>query len=155
MLAACKHTVEVNDRKLRLEKHEDKTEPEYVWLCLAAADDHVSVENQNKKTTEDDEKKREQSWLICSKILEVKMCDMSVTPECKKTRSLAVVQDSILKCQKNTKAKKHIYEVKCAHKPAEFNTWVKRDTLLAMGYSKIITKISAQEAEATGLLQSQ
>merc|ERR1712118_282421 len=50
------------------------------------------------------------------------------------------------------KTKKYIYEVKWQHKPIECNTWVERDTLLAMGYSKIVMKKDEQEAAAAGLL---
>merc|ERR1712019_23949 len=54
--------------------------------------------------------------------------------------------------QKNTKTKKLIYEVKWMHKSVESNTWVERETLLAMGYSKIVMKKDEQEAAAAGLL---
>merc|ERR1711982_108164 len=50
------------------------------------------------------------------------------------------------------KTKKYIYEVKWMHKPLENNTWVERDTLLAMGYSKLVNKKDEQEAAAAGLL---
>merc|ERR1711985_27409 len=46
----------------------------------------------------------------------------------------------------------YIYEVKWMNKPLECNTWVKRDTLLAMGYSKIVMKKDEQEAAAAGLM---
>merc|ERR1711877_112544 len=45
-----------------------------------------------------------------------------------------------------------IYEVKWMHKPVEFNSWVERDTLLAMGYSKLVHKKDEQEAAAAGLM---
>merc|ERR1711865_1334781 len=38
------------------------------------------------------------------------------------------------------------------HKPVENNTWVERDILLEMGYSKIVNKKDEQEAAAAGLL---
>merc|ERR1712022_31356 len=53
---------------------------------------------------------------------------------------------------KNTKTKKYTYEVKWMHKSFESNNWVERDTLLAMGYSKIVMKKDEQEAAAAGLL---
>merc|ERR1712118_567117 len=51
-----------------------------------------------------------------------------------------------------TKTKKYIYEVKWMNKPLECNTWVERDTLLNMGYSKIVMKKDEQEAAAAGLM---
>merc|ERR1712046_77946 len=53
---------------------------------------------------------------------------------------------------KHTKTKKYIYEVKWMHKSIENNTWVEREILLAMGYSKIVMKKDEQEAAAAGLL---
>merc|ERR1711981_1550897 len=39
-----------------------------------------------------------------------------------------------------------------AHKGLECNTWIERDTILAMGYSKLVNKKDEQEAAAAGLL---
>merc|ERR1712100_950273 len=135
-----------------LERHMDKTAVEYILWRFAGADDRESLENQNQETTEDDEKKRLQPWFICPRELEVKKCDMSDTPEGRKERASAVVPDAILNRQKHTKTKKYIYEVKWMHKSVESNSWVERETLLAMGYSKIVTKKDEQEAAAAGLL---
>merc|ERR1712137_1401193 len=60
--------------------------------------------------------------------------------------------EAILNRQKHTKTKKYIYEVKWMHKSVDSNTWVERETLLAMGYSKIVNKKDEQEAAAAGLL---
>merc|ERR1719502_850390 len=104
------------------------------------------------ETNEDDEKKRERPWFICPKTLEVKKCDMTDTPEGKKERNAAVIPDAILNRQKHTKTKKYVYEVKWMHKSVESNSWVERDILLEMGYSKIVNKKDEQEAAAAGLL---
>jgi len=135
-----------------LEKHMDKTAVEYILWRFAGADDRESLENQNQEASEDDEKKRLQLWYICPRELEVKKCDMSDTPEGRKERASAVVPDAILNRQKHTKTKKYIYEVKWMHKSVESNSWVERETLLAMGYSKIVMKKDEQEAAAAGLL---
>merc|ERR1719379_1721917 len=135
-----------------LEKHMDKTAVEYILWRFAGADDRESLENQNTEATEDDEKKRLQPWFFCPKALEVKKCDMSDTPEGKKERALAVIPEAVLNRQKHTKTKKYMYEVKWMHKSIENNAWVERDSLLAMGYSKIVMKKDEQEAAAAGLL---
>merc|ERR1712176_91640 len=135
-----------------LEKHMDRTPVDYILWRFAGADDRESLENQNKETTDDDAKKRETPWFICPKSLEVKKCDMSDSAEGKKERNAAVVPDAILNRQKHTKTKKYIYEVKWMNKPLECNSWVERETLLAMGYSKIVMKKDEQEAAAAGLL---
>merc|ERR1719389_1179924 len=121
-----------------LEKHMDKTPVEYILWRFAGADDRESLENQNNEVNVDDEKKREQPWFICPKSLEVKKCDMSDTADGKKERAQAVIPEAILNRKKHTKTKKYIYEVKWMHKPVESNTWVERDIILAMGYSKIV-----------------
>merc|ERR1712178_618566 len=108
--------------------------------------------NQNQETNEDDEKKRETPWFICPKSLEVKKCDMSDTPEGIKERAAKVVREALLNRQKHTKTKKYIYEVKWMHKSVESNSWVEREILLEMGYSKLVAKKDEQEAAAAGLL---
>merc|ERR1712032_503483 len=95
---------------------------------------------------------RETPWFICPKSLEVKKCDMSDSKEGKAERAAAVVPEAILKRQKHSKTKKYIYEVKWMHKSIEFNTWVERDIILAMGYSKLVFKKDEQEAAAAGLM---
>merc|ERR1739848_108590 len=119
-----------------LEKHLDKTPVEYILWRFAGADDRESLENQHKEINDDD----------------VKKCDMTDTKEGKASRDSAVVPEAILNRQKHTKTKKYIYEVKWMHKPVENNSWVERDTLLEMGYSKIVHKKDEQEAAAAGLL---
>merc|ERR1712178_289098 len=78
--------------------------------------------------------------------MEMKKCDMSDTKEGKAERAMALVPDAIINRQK------HIYEVEWMHKGMESNNWVERETLLAMGYSKIVHKKDEQEAAAAGLL---
>merc|ERR1711976_549942 len=135
-----------------LEKHMDKTAVEYILWRFAGADDRESLENMNAETNDDDEKKRETPWFIDPKSNEVKKCDMSDTKEGKKERDQKVIPEAILNRQKHTKTKKYIYEVKWMHKPVESNSWVERDTILAMGYSKLVHKKDEQEAAAAGLM---
>merc|ERR1712110_835947 len=135
-----------------LEKHMEMTAVEYILWRFAGADDRESLENQTKEINEDDEKLREVAWFICPKSLEVKKCDTSDTKEGKAERAAKVTPEAILNRQKHLKTKKYIYEIKWQHKPVECNTWVERDTLLAMGYSKLVHKKDEQEAAAAGLL---
>merc|ERR1712054_315641 len=135
-----------------LEKHMDKTAVEYILWRFAGADDRESLENQNTEADDDDEKKRLQPWFLCTKSMEMKKCDMSDTKEGKAERAMALVPDAIINRQKHTKTKKYIYEVKWMHKGMESNNWVERETLLAMGYSKIVMKKDEQEAAAAGLI---
>merc|ERR1712100_748535 len=123
-----------------LERHMDKTAVDYIMWRFAGADDKESLENMNMETNNDDEKKRQQPWFICPKTLDVKKCAMDDTAEAKKERASAVIPDAIINRQKHTKTKKYIYEVKWMHKSIESNSWVEREVLLEMGYSKIVMK---------------
>merc|ERR1712166_64890 len=135
-----------------LERHMEKTAVDYILWRFAGADDRESLENQNKEVNEDDGKLRETPWFICPKLLEAKKCDMSDTKEGKAERAAQVFPEAILNRQKHTKTKKYIYDVKWMHKPVDCNSWVERETLLSMGYSKIVHKKDEQEAAAAGLL---
>merc|ERR1712190_238370 len=135
-----------------LEKHLDKTAVEYILWRFAGADDRESLENQSREEKVEDLELRKQPWLICPKSGDVKKCDMTDSKEGKQERALAVTPEAILNRQKHTKTKKYIYEVKWLHKSVECNSWVERETLLAMGYSKLVHKKDEQEAAAAGLL---
>merc|ERR1712147_290164 len=76
----------------------------------------------------------------------------SDSKEGKAERAMPMFPEAVLSRQKHTKTKKYIYEVKWMHKGIESNSWVERETLLAMGYSKIVLKKDEQEAAAAGLL---
>merc|ERR1712070_1064505 len=84
--------------------------------------------------------------------LEMKKCDMTDSKEGKKERDSAIQPEAILARQKHTKTKKYIYQVKWMHKSDDWNSWVERDILLQMGYSKMVNKKDEQEAAAAGLL---
>jgi elongation factor 3 len=135
-----------------LEKHLDKTAVEYILWRFAGADDRESLENQSREEKVEDLELRKQPWLICPKSGDVKKCDMTDSKEGKQERALAVTPEAILNRQKHTKTKKYIYEVKWLHKSVECNSWVERETLLAMGYSKLVNKKDEQEAAAAGLM---
>merc|ERR1712238_82550 len=135
-----------------LEQHQDKTPVDYILWRFAGADDRESLENQNKETTDDDVKLRLTLWFICPRSLDVKKCDTTDTKEGKAERAAAIVPEAIINRQKHTKTKKYIYEVKWQNKSMESNSWVEREILLAMGFSKIVHKKDEQEAAAAGLL---
>merc|ERR1711934_377949 len=77
---------------------------------------------------------------------------MTDSKEGKAERALAMFPEAVLTRQKHTKTKKYIYEIKWQHKGVDQNVWVERETLLAMGYSKIVAKKDEQEAAAAGLI---
>jgi len=135
-----------------LERHLDKTAVQYILWRFAGADDRESLENQNKEINVDEEILRKQPWCVDGRSGEVRKCDMTDSKEGKADRQGAVQPEAIMNRQKNTKTKKYIYEVKWMHKSLESNCWVERDTLLKMGYEKLVCKKDEQEAAAAGLL---
>jgi len=135
-----------------LEKHLDKTAVQYILWRFAGADDRESLENQSKEINVDEEELRKTPWCIDSKSGDVRKCDLTDSKEGKADRANKVTPEAILNRQKNTKTKKYIYEVKWMHKSLENNTWVERETLLKMGYEKMVCKKDEQEAAAAGLL---
>merc|ERR1712139_224966 len=50
------------------------------------------------------------------------------------------------------KQKKYEYEVKMMHKPVEAAVWIERDTMVAMGYEKLVCREDEKEAAAAGLM---
>jgi len=135
-----------------LERHMDKTPVDYILWRFAGADDRESLDNMNMELNDDDEKKRLTPWIICPRSLEVRRCDMTDTKEGKAERAACLTPEAIINRQKHTKTKKYIYEVKWMHKGLDNTCWVERESLLAMGFSKIVFKKDEQEAAAAGLL---
>jgi len=135
-----------------LERHLDKTAVQYILWRFAGADDRESLENQSKEINVDEVELRKQPWCIDGKSGDVRKCDMTDSKEGKADRAQAVQPEAILNRQKHTKTKKYIYEVKWMLKSLESNSWVERETLLKMGYEKMVCKKDEQEAAAAGLL---
>merc|ERR1712039_1034797 len=98
------------------------------------------------------EELRKTPWCIDGKSGEGRKCDLTDSKEGKADRANKVTPEAILNRQKNTKTKKYIYEVKWMHKSLENNSWVERETLLKMGYEKMVCKKDEREAAAAGLL---
>merc|ERR1712203_1008119 len=128
-----------------LEKHLDKTPVQYILWRFAGNDDRESLENQTKEINVDEEALRAVKWCVDSKSGVVRKVvigekgDVPVTPDC------------ILNRRKN-KAKKYEYETKWMYKPIEAAVWVERDTLIAMGYEKMVCREDEKQAAAAGLM---
>lgn len=128
-----------------LDHHGQKTPVQYILDRFAGNDDRESVEKKTQKVAEDDVKLRAVPWCICTKTGSVRKCvpgekaDIKVTPE------------AILNRRKN-KAKKFEYEVKWVLKPIDANSWVERETLLNMGYEKLVCREDEKQAAMAGLM---
>jgi len=128
-----------------LEKHLDKTPKDYILWRFAGNDDRESLENQTKEVNVDEEALRAVKWCVDNKSGVVRKCvegekgDVPVTP------------DTILNRRKN-KQKKYEYETKFMFKPIEAAVWIERDTLITMGYEKLVFREDEKQAAMAGLL---
>merc|ERR1711977_755600 len=66
-----------------------------------------------------------------------------------------VIPDAILNRRNKKKEKTMEYEVKWQFKPLENNVWVERDTLIKMGYLKMVQREDEKQAAAAGLQTKQ
>merc|ERR1712032_1317151 len=128
-----------------LEKHLDKTPVQYIMWRFAGNDDRESLENSTKDTNEDEMALRAVKWCVDGKSGSVRKCvigekgDVPVVPEC------------ILNRRKN-KAKKFEYETKWQGKHIDTACWVERETMVAMGFEKMVCREDEKQAAAAGLM---
>jgi len=131
-----------------LERHLDKTPVQYILWRFAGNDDRESLENQTKEINVDEEALRAVKWCVDSKSGVVRKCVPGEKSD------IPVIPDTILNRRKN-KAKKYEYEVKWMHKSIELSCWVERDTLVNMGYEKLVCREDEKQAAAAGLMAKQ
>merc|ERR1719262_1859880 len=82
---------------------------------------------------------------------EVRKCDTTDSKEAKAERAKAVKPEAILNRRKNKK-KKYEYEVKWVGVPVDGAHWVERETMVAMGYTKMVQREDEKQAAAAGLM---
>merc|ERR1711939_1027939 len=73
----------------------------------------------------------------------------------KQDEANVVVPDAVLNRRQKKKEKTYEYEVKWQFKPLEANVWVERDTLIKMGYLKMVQREDEKQAAAAGLQTKQ
>merc|ERR1712093_202804 len=84
-------------------------------------------------------------WCVDSKSGVVRKCVVGEKGD------IPVVPDCLMNRRKN-KAKKYEYETKWMYKPIDATVWVERDTMIAMGYEKIVCREDEKQAAAAGLM---
>merc|ERR1711959_505334 len=140
-----------------LEKHMQKTPTEYIMWRFAGNDDKESLEFKSTELSVDEEKARAQKWCIDAVSGQVRRV---VSPaedpkKAKQDENNVVIPDAILNRRNKKKEKTMEYEVKWQFKPIECNVWVERDTLIAMGYLKMVQREDEKQAAAAGLQTKQ
>lgn len=128
-----------------LEKHLDRTPVQYILWRFAGNDDRESLENQTKEVNVDEEALRAIKWCVDSKSGVVRKVVVGEKGD------VPVVPDCLMNRRKN-KQKKYEYETKWMYKPVEATVWVERDTLISMGYEKLVCREDEKQAAAAGLM---
>merc|ERR1712188_27079 len=70
----------------------------------------------------------------------------------KQDEANTLVPDAVLNRRQKKKEKTFEYEVKWQFKPIESNTWVEKDTLIKMGYLKMVQREDERQAAMAGLM---
>merc|ERR1719399_480403 len=97
-------------------------------------------------TNEDEERQNVQWFLDPKQSFKLRKCETEADEK------HAVVPETLLKRRENKKEKCKEYEVKWQFKAIDNTNWVDRDTLLKMGYLKMVQRKDEQEAAAAGLM---
>merc|ERR1719191_2607018 len=140
-----------------LEKHRQETPAEYIMWRFAGNDDKESLEFKSTDLSVDEEKARATKWCIDSVSGGVRRCTdpKEDAKKAKQDEINAVVPDAVLGRRQKKKEKTYEYEVKWQFKPMESNVWVEKDTLIKMGYLKLVQREDERQAAMAGLMTKQ
>merc|ERR1711968_38151 len=124
---------------------------------FAGNDDKESLEFKSQELSVDEEQARAVKWCIDSATGIVRKC-MNPNEDAKKAKAdeaNAVVPDAVLNRRQKKKEKTFEYEVKWVLKSMDSNCWVEKDTLIKMGYLKMVQREDEKQAAAAGLQTKQ
>eukprot|EP00928_Gymnodinium_smaydae_P057583 TRINITY_DN407_c0_g1_i6.p1 TRINITY_DN407_c0_g1~~TRINITY_DN407_c0_g1_i6.p1 ORF type:complete len:1068 (+),score=359.87 TRINITY_DN407_c0_g1_i6:71-3205(+) len=140
-----------------LEKHMQETPTQYIMWRFAGNDDKESIEFKSQELSVDEEQARAQKWCIDSVSGTVRRCtDPKEDPKkAKQDEGAAVIPDAILNRRQKKKEKTYEYEMKWQFKPMESNCWVEKDTIIKMGYLKLVQREDERQAAMAGLMTKQ
>merc|ERR1712139_360617 len=96
-------------------------------------------------------------WCIDSVTGDVRLCvdPKEDAKKAKQDEAGVVIPDAILNRKNNKKEKTFMYEVKWQFKPIESNVWVPKDTIIKMGYLKMVQREDERQAAMSGLMTKQ
>merc|ERR1712072_298274 len=140
-----------------LEKHMQKTPTEYIMWRFAGNDDKESIEFKTQELSVDEEKARSAKWCIDGTTGTVRLCT-SPKEDAKKAKADeagAVIPDAVCNRRQKKKEKTFEYEVKWQFKSMDHNCWVEKDTLVKMGYLKMVQREDERQAAMAGLQNKQ
>jgi elongation factor 3 len=140
-----------------LEKHMTESPSEYIMWRFAGNDDKESVEFKSTELSVDEEAARATKWCFDTVNGGVRRA-IDPKEDAKKAKAdeaNVVVPDAVLNRRQKKKEKTFEYEVKFQFKPMESNTWVEKDTLVKMGYLKLVQREDERQAAMAGLMTKQ
>jgi elongation factor 3 len=140
-----------------LEKHMQETPTQYIMWRFAGNDDKESLEFKSDELSIDEETARTQKWCIDGISGNVRRC-ISATEDSKKAKQDelgVVIPDAIVNRRQKKKEKTYEYEVKWQFKSLDQNTWVEKETLIKMGYLKLVQREDEKQAAMAGLMTKQ
>merc|ERR1712242_99991 len=140
-----------------LEKHMQSTPAQYIMWRFAGNDDKESIEFKSTGLSVDEEAARAMKWCIDSVTGAVRRCTdpREDAKKAKADEANAVIPDAVLNRRQKKKEKTFEYEVKWQFKSIENNTWVEKDTLVRMGYLKMVQREDEKQAAMAGLQSKQ
>jgi elongation factor 3 len=134
-----------------------ETPTQYIMWRFAGNDDRESIEFKTEELSVDEEAARARKWCVDAVTGDVRLCvDPKEDPKkAKQDEAGVVVPDAILGRKNNKKDKTFLYEVKWQFKPNESNCWVPKDTIIKMGYLKMVQREDERQAAMSGLMTKQ
>merc|ERR1712203_1291746 len=140
-----------------LEKHMQLTPTEYIMWRFAGNDDKESLEFKSTELSIDEEKARATKWCIDSTTGDVRRCTdpKEDAKKAKADEASAVVPDAVMNRRQKKKEKTYEYEVKWQLKPVESNVGVEKESLIKMGYLKLVQREDERQAAMAGLMTKQ
>jgi len=128
-----------------VESHLDKTPCQYIMWRFAGNDDRESLEFKGDDITTSEEELRAVKWMIDP----VRLSCRRVENE--KELKFAVVPEGVLNRRLNKKEKTKEYEVKWQFKDVTDTHWIDRETIIKMGYIKLVQREDEKQAAMAGL----
>eukprot|EP00972_Heterocapsa_arctica_P022338 3285148-Heterocapsa_arctica.AAC.1 len=131
-----------------------ETPTAYIMWRFAGNDDKESIEFKSDELSVDEEKAREFKWCIDGVSGTARRCvDAKEDPKkAKADEAAAVVPEATTNRRQNKKEKTYEYEVKWCFRPMEANCWVNKDTLIKMGFKKLVEREDERQAAMAGLM---
>merc|ERR1711862_409488 len=130
---------------------------EYIMWRFAGNDDKESLEFKSTELSVDEETARARLWCIDSVSGAVRLC-CSPQEDAKKAKAdeaNAVVPEALVNRRQKKKEKTFEYETKWRMKAMDCNVWVEKDTLVKMGYLKLVQREDERQAAMAGLMTKQ